>query len=147
MEKFDWADWIESEKPNPMIKNAIARYEEDYFNVRPRPPKTQTTWDTDYHSVFKQLPQNERITKEILLELVLSTKADTRKRLRTCIACGSLAQFVGIDFDASRYKGSHSHKSCIVKPTMLGLQRSNNERLSEKCSLNLLDSAMVPMAT
>lgn len=51
MEKFDWADWIESEKPNPMIKNAIARYKEDYFNVRPRTPKTQTTWDTDYHSV------------------------------------------------------------------------------------------------
>jgi integrase len=126
MQKFDWADWIESEKPNPIIENAIAHFEQDYFQIRGRTPKTETTWKVDYGDVFKKLPQKERISKEILLEAVLSTKANTRSRSRTCIACGSLAQFVGIDFDANRYKGSHSHKT--VQPRDL----PSDERIAER---------------
>jgi phosphoheptose isomerase len=51
--------------------------------------KTATTWRTDYEAVFKKFVPGSHVTAEALLNIILSTEANTRTRLRACTACGA----------------------------------------------------------
>jgi hypothetical protein len=64
----------------------------------------------DYFSIFKQIKPGTRVTEEVLLNLILSTEANTKTRMRTCNACSSLARFLNLNLDAGRYRGNYSGK-------------------------------------
>lgn len=76
--------------PTPQTaKEVIEAFEEDYFSVRSRTGKSETTWKTDYKEVLKRLNPEAPITEEALLSLILATEPDTKARQRTCMACGA----------------------------------------------------------
>lgn len=78
--------------------------------MRGRTPKTQTTWRTDYDAVFRKFAPGTHVTGEALLNVILSTEANTRARLRACTVCGAIAKFINLDFDAKWYRGNYSGK-------------------------------------
>jgi len=112
LKEFRWEDYLDLETfhPQPTIEKAVADFEKDYFAVRGRTPKTETTWKMDYFSIFKQIEPGTRVTEEVLLNLILSTEANTKTRMRTCNACSSLARFLNLNLDAGRYRGNYSGK-------------------------------------
>lgn len=108
--EFHWEDYLPSAAPvaPKTAREVIEAFEQDYFSVRSRTGKSQTTWKTDYMDVLKKLDPDQPITEEALLSLVLATEPDTKARQRACMASGAIAQFLNLEFDAKRYKGNYS---------------------------------------
>ncbi|NBD32384.1 MAG: hypothetical protein GVY17_05295 [Cyanobacteria bacterium] len=94
LKEFTWGDYINlsldpTDEIPPTIEYVSAEFEKDYFAVRGRTEKTATTWRTDYEAVFKKFVPGSHVTAEALLNIILSTEANTRTRLRACTACGA----------------------------------------------------------
>jgi hypothetical protein len=114
---FAWADWLRGTQQLPeTIGRWIARFEEDYFNRRAKTPEALSTWRCDYWSVYKKLPQDEKLTPGILKALINSTTPDTKTRRRTCDALKRLAEFAGLEFP-------NTNRSTLQVPnTGIGIQ-------------------------
>ncbi|MBW4527071.1 MAG: site-specific integrase [Phormidium tanganyikae FI6-MK23] len=109
---FTWTDWIDSPKPkSDTVSGWIERFEVDYFNRKRRNPKSETTWETEYDQVFRQLPPDEPLTAELLRSHILKTDPDTRNRQRYCMVSEALAKFAALPLDAKSLKGKYSAKS------------------------------------
>lgn len=89
----------------------IEKFEEDYFHRRERNNKSESTWAVEYHTVFKNLPQDEILTPQLLKQLALTTKPDTRTRKRYCMCLNAIAKFAGIDIDLKPYSGNYGINS------------------------------------
>jgi integrase len=126
------------EKPTYLYtEDAIKAFEENYFKCRVRTERSESTWGTDYASVFKKLvspirqkkpnranvnaieqPSNEpkpsktRITVQRLLKVFDTTAPGTRSRQRDCTAIGALAEFLNLDLgvDLKKLEGDYSPK-------------------------------------
>lgn len=106
---FTWTDWLRGTQQLPeTIGRWIARFEEDYFNRRAKTPETATTWRSDYRSVYRKLPQAEKLTAGILKALINSTTPDTKTRRRTCDALKRLAEFAELELQINGLGGSYS---------------------------------------
>ncbi|BAZ38664.1 integrase family protein [Calothrix sp. NIES-4101] len=92
------------------------KFEKDYFDRRDRNNKSLSTWQVEYHSVFKNLP-DEPLTPELLKKLALSTKPDTRTRKKYCMCLGALAKFASIEVNLKPYRGNYGINS--VKPRII----------------------------
>lgn len=108
--EFDWSCYLISEPMSQSISHWVNRFEEDYFSKRPRTPKTETTWAVEYERVFRQLPCEAILTPNLLRDIILGTKPDTRTRRRFCITLGAIAKFAGLDCDFKDLKGNYSPK-------------------------------------
>jgi integrase len=109
--EFDWQPYLKRRATKQkLVHEWIKEFEADYFDRRERNPKSETTYDKDYRLTFKKLPQDIPLTAEGILELVKSTKADSRNRKRYCIALQALARFAGVDIDLKRFKGTYNLK-------------------------------------
>lgn len=108
--EFNWEDYLDIAPTltSQTAKQVIAAFEQDYFSVRSRNSKSETTWETEYKEVLDRLNPSLPITKEVLLGLILATNPDTRARKRACLVCSAIAQFLEIELDTSRYKGTYS---------------------------------------
>ena len=107
LKEFNWSDYINlgldlTDETPPTIDQVVPEFEQDYFAVRGRTPKTETTWRTDYEAVFKKFSPRSQVTGEALLNIILDTEANTRSRLRACTACGAIAKFINLDFNSKR---------------------------------------------
>lgn len=91
-----------------LVRHWIEDFEKDYFTRRLRNPKSETTWQIDYQRVFNKLPLSEVLTSEILIQVVTSTKPDTRTRKRYCIALGALARYAGLTCNLKLLRGDYS---------------------------------------
>ncbi|MEO0771273.1 MAG: hypothetical protein AAFY72_17935 [Cyanobacteria bacterium J06649_4] len=111
MDQFDWSNW-QSQKRNQLLTlgSWVAAFENDYFKRRERNPKSETTWDKDYRSPFKRLPQNSKLTAEILIEATKSYPPDTRSRIRACTAYAALAKFANLPVDLRPWRGTYKPK-------------------------------------
>ena len=49
------------------------------------------------------------LSEELLIELVLNTKPDSRQRKRVVVAANALADFANMGCNFNRYKGNYSH--------------------------------------
>lgn len=105
---FSWQPYLKSVGKAETIGDWVKRFEQDYFHRRERTAQSETTWQGDYQKVFNHLPAEKSLTKDVLLEMILSTKPDTKTRKRYCSALGQLAKFAGIDFDPKPYRGKYS---------------------------------------
>jgi len=88
----------------------MREFEKDYFAVRGRTPKSETTWETEYRAVFKRFEPGTKVNGEAILPIILETEPNTRARARVCNACNQIAKFVNIEFDANYYRGNYSSK-------------------------------------
>jgi integrase len=121
-EKFTWAEWLPDlngengqSDLGPTIGEWLKRFEINYFEQRRRSPKSETTWHDDYLSPLKKLPQDLPISPEILRQLIVSTKPDSRTRQRCCMAVNALARFTKVDFDAKPLRGNYSPRSLVPR--------------------------------
>ena len=121
---FDWAIYQQPET----FEDAIANFEKDYFNRRARTPKSETTWKGDYYQILKRLPPSELIDEELIINLVLSTKPDSRMRKRACMVLNSFCKFLDLNIDLSRYRPA---KKIKAKPREL----PSDEKIVEVRSL------------
>ncbi len=113
---FTWTDWLRGPQQLPeTIGRWVAKFEEDFFNRRAKTPETLTTWSCDYWSVYKKLPQDEKLTDGILKALINSTSPDTKTRRRTCDALKRLAEFAGLEFPINGLAGSYSPAKTVPR--------------------------------
>ncbi|WP_158224941.1 Arm DNA-binding domain-containing protein [Brunnivagina elsteri] len=89
----------------------IEKFEIDYFNRRERNNKSMSTWTVEYYTVFKNLPKTEPLTPQLLKDLALTTKPDTRTRKRYCMCLQALAKFADIDVNLKPYSGNYGINS------------------------------------
>ena len=108
---FDWSDWRQNQKRTAQgntLREWIERYEANYWQRRPKNPKTLTTWRYDYRKVFDRLTLSDDLTPEALLRAVLATEPDSRTRQRTVRVLSQLARFADLDIDLRPYQGNYS---------------------------------------
>lgn len=108
--EFSWTPYLRDRKTKipETIGDWISALETDYFTRRARNPQSQTTWNTNYLEVFKNLPQKQPLSVQALMSAIASTVPDTRMRQKTCLALNALAKFAQFEFDATRYAGNYS---------------------------------------
>lgn len=79
LNEFDWSNYLNSDRAVGSVNYWVDKFEEDYFNKRERNEKSETTWK-DYLKIFNKFPDGTKLDRATLLEVVLSTKPDTRTR-------------------------------------------------------------------
>lgn len=56
-QQFSWEPYLRGPQVEAQaISTWVQRFEADYFTRRDRNPKSETTWQKDYHAVLKRLP-------------------------------------------------------------------------------------------
>ena len=114
--KFDWAEWLKEPQQLPeTIGRWVTKFEENFFNQRARTPAAIKTWRCDYLSVYKKLPQDEKLAVGILKTLINTTPPDTKTRRRTCIALKRLAEFAGLELPINGLGGNYSSAETIPR--------------------------------
>ncbi|KAM3092711.1 site-specific integrase [Phormidesmis sp. 146-12] len=111
-QQFDWLLYVK--KPHTeaeTIADWIQRFEQDYFQRRARTPKSETTWETEYLQVFRQLPSDRSLTSDLLKSHILSKASDTRARKRAEMVCTALGKFAGLEADFKSLRGNYSSSS------------------------------------
>ncbi len=122
LDRFSWLEFLkipetaknddaspENAKPVlPLVREVIDAFEKDYFTRRERNPQSETTWKKHYMEIFRRLPPDRPLTAEVVMEVVKSTKPDTRIRQVCCTALNSLAKFAQMEIDLKPYRGNHS---------------------------------------
>ncbi len=109
-QRFDWTPFLkfdDQQTEKLAIVDLIGQFKTDYFAKADRSP---VTWQKNYDEVFKRLPHDKLLTERAIMDLVLSTKPDTRTRRRYCLALRSLAKFasVPLENDLKDYIGNYS---------------------------------------
>lgn len=113
---FAWAEWLREPQQLPeTINQWVAKLEEDFFNRRARTPEAIKTWKCDYLSVYKKLPQDEKITVGILKALINTIPPDTKTRRRTCDALKKLAEFAEIELPLKGLGGNYSPAKTVPR--------------------------------
>jgi integrase len=108
--EFDWLPYIkEIEAPPLLVSDWVKKFEIDYFTRRERNPKSETTWVTNYQTVFRHIP-DQPLTPELIRAMILSTKPDTRNRQRYFLALSALAKLAQIQVDIGGLAGNYSPK-------------------------------------
>ncbi|MEM7554099.1 MAG: site-specific integrase [Cyanobacteria bacterium P01_A01_bin.84] len=90
------------------VSDWVKRFEKYYFETRERNHQTETTWKTDYFSIFRKMPQDKVLNEDLIMSVVKETAPDTKTRKRACMALTVLAKYAGIDIDLKRYRGKYN---------------------------------------
>ena len=109
LKEFKWDDWTSDNKNVGSVGYWVKEFETEYFNRKEKNDRTLTTWDKDYKGIYQRLNPADSLNEQILVDLVISTKPDTRQRKRAVLAANSLAKFANLEVDFNRYKGNYSH--------------------------------------
>jgi hypothetical protein len=117
--RFDWGDYGYTPSPEPpkTFGQVIEAFEQDYFERRSRDRLSESTWRTEYESMFRRLPADEVIDAAIAIKVITAIAPDTRQRKRAAIVFDRLLQFAGVDADLKKYQGNYSPRS--VEPRNL----------------------------
>jgi integrase len=107
--QFDWSPYLKEPMPKLVtVADWVERFHTDYFSKRALNPKSETTWKGDYLKVFRQLPQDQVLSVDLVKKAILRTDPDTKTRKRTCMVMGALAKFAALDFDPKPLAGNYS---------------------------------------
>ena len=131
---FSWSNYVTKDAPPETIGAWIERYEDDYFNRRPRNPKTETTWRSEYQRVFKKLPSSQPLSVESVFPAIAATQPDTRTRKRFVQTCSRLLKFAGIDpSPLADLKGNYNYASAAKRniPSDVEISRVRERLIAE----------------
>ncbi len=103
---FSWADYTREEKrPERMsIADLLPQFREHYLATK---KIKVTTYDDTWARTFGKLPQNDTLSPENLMLVVLSTVAESSNRKLTCQRLQALADYAGIKADVLQYQGHY----------------------------------------
>jgi integrase len=112
-DKFDWTPYVKNDvQAQPQnCGEWVERFEKQYFQQRQRTYQTETTWKGDYLSVFKNLPQDQALTPQLVDRIIKTTTPDTKQRHRYCMALGALIKTAGVDYNPAPLAGNYSPSS------------------------------------
>ena len=117
-DRFNWGN-----NNQLIVEDAIAKFENAFWQKKKKTISRADNYKEDYLKPFLYLPQDEVLTGELLKRALLTTEADSRKRLRLAIAYGALAKFAGIELDLSGLRGSYKPKVVREIPTEEEIER------------------------
>ncbi|AFY82884.1 hypothetical protein [Oscillatoria acuminata] len=113
--EFTWSEWLEPEQKSDSIPicDWLDRFEQDYFNKRPRNPKTITSFK-GYLKTWELFDnRHQPLTKDAILAALLKSEPDSHQRKHSCISFGALAKFAGIEVNLKPYQGKYSPYTAI----------------------------------
>lgn len=114
--EFSWEPYLgETPKPTILAGDWIEKFEQSYFSVRARSPKTETTWKDDYLRPFSKLRSDQPLSVEALEELIKTTPPDTRTRRRYVIAATALAKYAGLTANFKILLGGYSPRKAVPR--------------------------------
>ncbi|MBE9179129.1 site-specific integrase [Oculatella sp. LEGE 06141] len=103
--EFDWSQYLKTgETSSDLTGDWLAKFEAEV-----KPTVNATTWRTEYKQVFSRLPQEQLLTRELLLEAIAKVPNNTRNRKRYCTSLSRLAEFAGIELNVKPLKGNYSY--------------------------------------
>jgi integrase len=107
---FDWSSYgsapvsliRSSKRIGVTVQEAIARAEKDYFKTRDKKDRKKLhSWNSNYMILYKQLPEHELLTAEMLRTLIMSKTPGTLHRNKTLYVCRYLAKVNGVALDTT----------------------------------------------
>lgn len=108
-DRFDWHPYLKVEVIAPQtVQQWVERFEQEYFSVRARNLKSQTTWDDDYLKALKKLPSDQALTVGLIRKAIDGTKPDSKTRKRVCMVFSGLCKLAALDFDPLLMAGKYS---------------------------------------
>ncbi len=114
---FNWSDWgvkseLETQIKELTIEEAIAGFENNYWETRPKTVTKESTLKNDYLSLFLRLPQNEILTEKILKDFLVSFTPNTRQREKAYISLKALGKWANLELkDWSKLKTNYEADS------------------------------------
>lgn len=108
------------------VREAIVRFEKQYFTERERNGKTETTYGSNYAQLFKKLPIEQPLTVELLLETIKQTEPNTRNRQLICRAFNALSREFNLGLDTAKLQGDYGLRRVNPRnlPTDQAIQES-----------------------
>ncbi|MBD3561135.1 site-specific integrase [Planktothrix sp. FACHB-1355] len=109
--EFSWWPYLRHTgvgRENKTIGEWVSELEKDYFIGRAKNPQSISTWKTNYVEVYSKLPLSSYLSKEILMNAIVSVPPSTRMRQKVCMALDKLVEFADFKFDAKRFSGDYS---------------------------------------
>ena len=117
-ERFTWGN-----NKQLTVEKAIAQFEENFWQKKKKTISRADNYKEDYLKPFLYLPQDEVLTGDLLKRALLTTEADSRKRLRFAVAYNALAKFAEIEVNLSELKGSYKPQVIRQIPTEEEIER------------------------
>jgi integrase len=139
--RFHWKDYLKAdpaEHEQLTVRHWVVLMEREYFSSRARAPKTETTWATDYRSVYQHLDDMQVLSVDYLKLVILEkTQPDTRQRVRYCMALAALGKLASLDIATlatlATLKGNYSSTKALPR-----------ELPTDTEIVNILDSLSCP---
>jgi integrase len=118
--RFHWEDYLKAdpaEHEQLTVRHWVVLMEREYFSSRARTLKTETTWATDYRSVYQHLDDMQVLSVDYLKLVILEkTKPDTRQRVRYCMALSALGKLASHDVATlATLKGNYSSTKALPR--------------------------------
>ena len=111
LKQFSWDKYISKPTENLSISDVLGKLEKDYFSTRNKSQTTLNTWQKEYYKPLIALPQNKKITIDILKQHIFTTTPNSRIRRRYALACAKLADFLGLEHNLRKLVGNYGIKS------------------------------------
>lgn len=131
--EFTWARYLkplDAQGTGPNCGVWVQRFEAHYLSNGGK----ATTWKGDYAKVFKQLSDDAPLTADTLQTVILKTEPNSKSRVRACMACGALARFAELEFDAKPFRGNYS-------PSRVGPRDLPDDVVIAKCREDITNRA------
>jgi hypothetical protein len=95
--QFSWAPYLRRHQKQPLIGELIQEYKKAYFRRIFISPKSRASWRTNEWGHLKKLPQEQSLTKEILLEAIDKTNPARAERKKLCEALNRFVKFAKLE--------------------------------------------------
>ncbi len=114
--RFDWTPYSKIKRDSgekaQTVSEWLKRFEQHYFESRPRTPAKLNTFQKNYWAALARMPGHEVLTATLIRETVLKESvAGSRNRQIFVMAYASLAKLAGIEVDLKSLKSNYSPKS------------------------------------
>ncbi|HZG39998.1 MAG TPA: hypothetical protein VEZ50_15080, partial [Nodosilinea sp.] len=107
--QFDWRDFL-NPADQPDFKPAQTLIQEFADEYKSTHTISNHTFNQQWMRIYKKLPQDKPITKEILIAVALQAEKNSRDRKKRCEKLQKLADFIGIVVDLKQYAGKYQVK-------------------------------------
>jgi hypothetical protein len=110
---FNWSDWglksdSETQVKELTVEEAIVRFEQNYWETRPKTLTKESTFKNDYLNLFLRLPQKKILTEQVLRDLLVSFKPNSRSREKAYISLKALGRWANFELkDWSKLKTNY----------------------------------------
>jgi integrase len=97
--QFNWTPYLRRHQKQLLIGEIIQELKKDYFRKNEDTKTSQNSWKSNLWDHLKKLPQDQPLSKKILLQAIDDTDPETSNRHKLCSALKRLVKFVQFEVD------------------------------------------------